>query len=118
PHLLHHTGDVRAEDMGEADGEAGQALADPEVEVVEGGGADADQHLSRAGPGIRELRLLEDLGAAVPADDHCTHARSPGGGADWAGRAKHAPVTGARDLAEGRRGADRSLLLREEDLRR
>jgi hypothetical protein len=49
--------------------EVGHPSPDPEVEVIQGHGADADSHL--AGPGIGELDRLADehLGAAVFSKD-------------------------------------------------
>ena len=68
---LDDAGSVGAEDPRLRDGR--QALADPDVEVVERRGAETDEHL----PGIRDRvgRLLEheNLGAAVFVDPHRAH---------------------------------------------
>src|SRR5581483_8086346 len=53
----------------------GQALADPDVEVVQRGGAQADEHLARPRDGVGRLLEHEHLGAAVLVDPNRTHAR-------------------------------------------
>ena len=50
-----------------------QALPDPDVEMVQRGGADPDEHLALACGGIRSLLQLQHLGAAVRVDTHRLH---------------------------------------------
>jgi hypothetical protein len=49
-------------------------LPDPEIEMVERGGPEADEHLSRAGSGILHVLVTEHLGTAVLVDAHSLHA--------------------------------------------
>jgi len=68
---LDHTGPVGAEDPRLRDGR--QALADPDVEVVERGGAEPDEHLAGAGERIGRLLEHEHLGPAVLVDPNRAH---------------------------------------------
>jgi hypothetical protein len=51
----------------------GDSLPDPNVEVVQSDGADADPDLARAGLGDRTLFENERLGSPVLADDDGAH---------------------------------------------
>jgi hypothetical protein len=51
----------------------GEPFADPDVEMVQRRGAQADEHLARPGLWIRSLLELEHLGAAVLVDPHRAH---------------------------------------------
>ena len=62
---------VGAEDARLRDGR--QALADPDVEMVERGGAEADEHLARPGHRIGRLLEHEHLRAAVLMDPNRAH---------------------------------------------
>ena len=57
--------------MGQAD--AGEAFADPEVEVIHGAGTNADQDLILARLGIGDVFVLQDFGAAECVDTDCLH---------------------------------------------
>ena len=59
----HHPGAVGAADVGQADPR--DPVADEEVEVVQGGRPQPDQHLARPGSGSRHLLVAEHLGPAV-----------------------------------------------------
>ena len=50
-----------------------QPFSDPDVEMVQPGGAEADEHLARPGLGIRHLLEHEHLGAAVVVDPDRAH---------------------------------------------
>jgi len=56
-------------------GDGRQPLADPDVEMVERGGAQPHEHLARAGDGIRNVLEHEHVRAAVLVDTNCLHAR-------------------------------------------
>ena len=71
PERLDHAGAVCAEDPRLRHGR--QPLADPDVEVVERRGPEADEHLSRAGDRIGDLLDAEDLRAAVLVDPGGEH---------------------------------------------
>ncbi len=58
-------------------GNRGQALANPDVEVVETGRAETDEHLPRAGPRIRDVFHAEDLRPSVLVDAHGLHGQNP-----------------------------------------
>ena len=49
------------------------AAANPEVDVVQGRGAEADQHLVRAGDRVRRIFVAEHLGPAVLVDPDRLH---------------------------------------------
>ena len=53
----------------------GPAAPDPEVEMVERGGAKLDEHLVRARLGIGRVLVAENLGPAVLVDPDCLHFR-------------------------------------------
>ena len=55
----------------------GQTLANPDVEVVEAGRAEADEHLARAGLRIGDVLDAEDLRPAVLVDAHGLHGQNP-----------------------------------------
>ena len=67
--------DVIAQDVGEREAAPGQALARPDVQVVERACAHAHQHLARTGLRVGKGGRLEHLGAAVAVD----HDRFHGG---------------------------------------
>ena len=60
-----------AEDARLRDGR--EALADPDVEMVERRGAEADEYLAVAGDGVGRLLEHEHLGAAVLVDPNRAH---------------------------------------------
>ena len=68
---LDHPGAVGSEDARLRHGR--QALADPEVEVVQRGGAEADKYLAGFGHGIRRVLEHEHVGAAVLVDPNRAH---------------------------------------------
>ncbi len=63
---LDHAGAVRAEDARLRD--RGKPPADPDVQVVERGGFQPDEHLARACHGVGRLLDAEDLGSTVLVD--------------------------------------------------
>ena len=66
-----HAGAVGAEDA--RLGHGGQALADPDVEVVQRRGAQLDERFALARDGIGDVLVAQDLGAAVLMDPNCLH---------------------------------------------
>ena len=54
--------------------QAGQTLAHEEIEMVEGGGFDAHQHVAVAGLGIGDVLVLELVDAAVLVEREGLHA--------------------------------------------
>ena len=70
---LDDAGPVGAEDARLRRG--GQALARPDVQMVEGGGPQADQDLARPGDRIVSVLVAKDLRAAVLVDAHRFHGR-------------------------------------------
>jgi hypothetical protein len=64
---LHLADDVAAEAVGVGELEAREPAADPEVEVVEGDGPDADAHLAGRGVGDVDLGGFEDAGGVEVA---------------------------------------------------
>ena len=81
-------GDVGAEAVRVLELERGAAAADPDVEVIERDGADADAHLAGPGSGIGQLLEAEHLGAAVLAQHHRGHRHDRGYNVDSA-HARH-----------------------------
>jgi hypothetical protein len=71
PERLDHAGAVCTEDPRLRHGR--QPLADPDVEVVERRGTEADEHLSRAGNRIRDVLDPDDVRAAVLVDPGGEH---------------------------------------------
>ena len=53
--------------------EAGHALADVDVEVVECAGADVDQHLADTGLGVVDLLDLKHVQPAELVEEHRLH---------------------------------------------
>ena len=53
----------------------GQALARPDVQMVQGGGSQSDQNLARPGDRIVRVLVAQDLRAAVLVDAHRFHGR-------------------------------------------
>ena len=64
-------GYVAAEDVGQFD--SGQSLANPQVEMIHGTGADPDKHLIRAGLGVRQFFVAQDFWSAEFVDDGSLH---------------------------------------------
>src|SRR5262249_35012269 len=62
---------VRAEDARLRN--RGETFANPEVEVVERGGAQLDEDVVRAGLGVGRVLVPKDLGAAVLVDSYRVH---------------------------------------------
>src|SRR3990172_5363583 len=66
--------DLEAENEREGDREAGDALADVDVEVVQGAGGDLHRHLARARLRVVHLLELQDVETAELVEPHCLHA--------------------------------------------
>ena len=66
--------DLDPEDERRLDREARHALADVDVQVVERGRADVDQHLARAGLRIGYILELEAVQPAELVEHDCLHA--------------------------------------------
>ena len=69
----HFAGDVAAQDVRHGESHAGDALAQPEVEVVQRAGAHADQDLVGADLGVRGVFVDQHLGPAVLVDPCSLH---------------------------------------------
>src|SRR6187200_155169 len=71
PERLDHAGAVCTQDPRLRNGR--QPFADPDVEVVERRGPEADEHLARAGNRIRDFLDPDDLRATVLVDPGGEH---------------------------------------------
>ncbi len=63
---LDHAGSIRAQDA--RLGNRRKPHAQPDVEMVERGGLEANEHLARAWFGIRHVLVAQDVGAALLVD--------------------------------------------------
>jgi hypothetical protein len=59
------SGDVAAGDMRERNGNSRKTAANPEVEMVQGAGVDADESIGWSEVGLVDIRVMEDAGIAV-----------------------------------------------------
>jgi hypothetical protein len=71
--LDHFAGDVSARDVRQRDAHALDAAALPDVEEVQGRGADAHHRLARTRLGHRGIFVLQHLSAAVTVKPDCLH---------------------------------------------
>jgi hypothetical protein len=69
------SGDVATRNVGKRDGDVGQAATDPEVEVIQGAGAHADEYLVGAGPRVRRVGELQNPGPAVLVEEDRFHQK-------------------------------------------
>ncbi len=72
--LRDFAGDVAAGNVRERNWNARQALADPDVEMVQSAGADADKHFAGANGWIGCVGVLENAGSAVLVKDDGFHS--------------------------------------------
>jgi len=68
-------GDIAAGNVRKRNRNAGEAAADPEVEMVESAGVDADEDFAGAGFGFGDVGVAEDVGAAVAVKEDGFHGR-------------------------------------------
>jgi hypothetical protein len=66
-------GNVAARNVRQRDGNVGQSAADPEIEMVEGAGAHADEDFVGAKRGNRRVGVLQNFRAAVLLKDDGSH---------------------------------------------
>ena len=76
--LRDFTRDVAPGNVRERDRNVGQALADPQVEAVQGASANVDQHFIGADDWIGRVHVFEDFGAAVLLELDGLHFLAPG----------------------------------------
>jgi hypothetical protein len=69
-------GDVAAVDVRHGDLNAGNAVTNEKIEMVQGAGADADEDLVGAGARIGDVGVGEDFRSAVLGEDDCFHGAS------------------------------------------
>jgi len=69
----HFAGDVAAGNVRKWDGNAGEAATDPEVEMVEGAGMDADEDVVVAELGFVDVGVMENAGITVLVEENGFH---------------------------------------------
>jgi hypothetical protein len=74
-HFFDGAGDIAAGNVRKRNRNAGEAAADPEVEMVESAGVDADEDFAGAGFGFGDVGIAEDVGAAVAVKEDGSHGR-------------------------------------------
>ena len=76
-------GDVAAGNVGQGNLEAGETAADPEIEMIEGAGADADQDFVTPELGFGDIGETKNGGISVFLEDDGFHERPPGSETRW-----------------------------------
>ena len=61
-------GDVAAGNVRKRDWDIGQTAADPEIEMIQGAGAYADEHFVGARFGLGDIGVLQNFGCAMLAE--------------------------------------------------
>jgi hypothetical protein len=71
-------GNIAARNVRERDGNAGEATANPEVEMIKGAGADAHEDFIVAENRFGDVGIAKDRGITVLMDDDGLHEQPPG----------------------------------------